>query len=569
MKRRNRLRKILIRTAIGVVSLVLLGFLSLTGAMVLSRYRPAMQPIVYQAASLESWPTQGWQVSTPEEQGMDSARLLEMVDFYEQRHAKNEQILIDSVTVVRNGSIVADIYLNPLYPPGTKHIIHSCTKSVMSTLVGIAIEQGYIESVDVPVLEIFADKGIENPDERLRDLTLGHLLTMQTGLHSQDSYLYGYAGLFEMQRTEDWTEYILHLPLEVAPGTRFDYSNMASFLLSAVLTEASGMDTLAFARQHLFEPLGIRDVQWERSPQGVGIGWARMWLKPHDMAKIGLLYLQNGSWGDEQIVPAHWIEDSLTAHSQPKKYRYVYNDRGRVDYMVSGGSWVATNLVRPFADGYGYQWWLDRSGSYTALGTGGQYIMVVPDENLVVVFTSKLGGEDAFLPARLLDDYILPAILSDEALPANEAAQQRLSSLSEPPDLAVAPQPVPELPVRAQDISGVTYSLEANLWRYDLFQLVFDPTTDYAEFSYTVKAGEEVHYQVGLDNTHRLTETGDGTYAAVGSWTTPDTFVIEYELIGYSTLGRWVLTFDGEGIVVEEVGVTGVYSYGGRAIDTN
>ena len=125
------------------------------------------------------------------------------------------------------------------------------------------------------------------------------------------------------------------------------------------------------------------------------------------------------------------------------------------------------------------------------------------------------------------------------------------------------------LTAMAQDISGPTFSLEANPWRHDRFRLVFDATKDYAEFGYTTKGSEDVHYQVGLDDTHRVTETGDGTYAAVGSWTTPDTFVIEYQLSGYSTLGRWVLTFDGEDIAVEEVGVTGAYSYEGSAIDAN
>lgn len=560
------MKKILKITAISIVSLIILLILLMTLGIVITN-KPQMQQISYEPVSLDYWPTQWWQISTSEKQGMDSAKLLEVVKFYKEQRLNNEKISIDSVTIVRNGYIVADIYLNPLFPKDTQHILHSCTKSIMSALIGIAIEEGYIEGVDVLVLDIFDDKNIENADARIKTLTLKHLLAMQTGLHSQDSYLYQWKGLFRMQTTDDWTEYILNLPMEAEPGARFDYSNMASFLLSAIIKKTTGMDTLSFAQEHLFDPLEIKGVQWEKSPMGIDIGWARMWLKPHDMAKIGLLYLQKGKWESQQIIPPQWVEESLTAHSFPKKYRYVYNEEGKVDRMTSGGLWMFTNLARPFADGYGYQWWLDKSGMFSAVGFSGQFIMVVPKENLVVVFTGKLSGDDAFFPARMLDKYILPAIVSNESITANETAQYELSLLSEPPRQVVKPKPVQELPAIAREISHETYSLDSNPWKYDNFRLIFDPEKDYAEFIYTAKEKDVVNYEVGLNNVYRLTESNGDTYAAVGSWTTPNTFVIDYELVGYSTRGKWILTFDNEGIAVEEVGVTGIYTYGGKKIN--
>ena len=563
MNKKNKLKKVLKTLTIIVLSLILLVIVSISLGIVITN-KPQMQQISYEPVNLDYWPAQEWQIATPEEQGMDSAKLLEMVEFYEEERSENEKISIDFITIVRNGYIVADIYLNPFFPKDTKHIIHSCTKSIMSALIGIAIEEGYIQGVDVLVLDILDDKNIENVDARMKTLTLKNLLTMQTGLHSQDSYLYRWKGLFRMQATADWTEYILNLPIEAEPGTRFDYSNMASFLLSAIITKTTGNDTLSFARKHLFDPLEIKDIQWEKSPQGIDIGWARMWLKPHDMAKIGLLYLQKGKWANQQIIPTQWVEESITAHSFPKKYRYVYNEEGKVDRMASGGLWMFTNLARPFADGYGYQWWLDESNMYSAVGNGGQYIMVVPKENLVVVFTSKLSGADSFLPAKMLDKYILPAIVANESITANVTAQNELSLLSEPPRQAVKPKPVPELPAIAQEVSEETYSLDSNPWKYNNFKLIFDPEKDYAEFSYTAKENDVVNYEVGLDNVYRLTESNGDTYAAVGSWTTPDTFVIDYELVGYSTRGKWIFTFDNEGIAVKEVGVTGVYDYGGK-----
>lgn len=506
-----------------------------------------------------------WLISTPEEEGMDSSKLVEMVSFYEKTRAKKENILIDSITIVRNGRMVADLYFNPLFPKNTRHIIHSCTKSIVSALIGIAIEKGIIESVNVPVLDFFDDVEIGSTDDRLRGLTLAHLLTMQTGLRSNDSYLYQWRGLFKMMATDDWIKYILSLPMDVKPGIRHDYSNMSSFLLSAILTKASGKDTLSFAKTHLFNPLGIKDIRWEKSPQGIYIGWARMWLKPHDMAKIGWLYLQDGRWGKHQIIPVRWVKDSTTAHSYPKEFRRILDDAGKVDYRTTIGSWLFANLARPFSDGYGYQWWLDKRGHYAAVGVGGQFIFVVPDENLVVVFTSKLSGADSFFPVKLLNNYILSAIVSKGAIPANSVASNELSRLSERVETQVDGTAVPPLPAKAPKISGVTYALETNPWRYDNFQLTFNSTTPYAEFRYTVEEKTAVAYQIGLDDTYRLTPVHDDTYAAKGSWTAPNTFCIDYERVGYSNRGRWRLTFENNEVIVEEVGVTGTYIYRGRS----
>ena len=520
-----------------------------------------MKQVIYNPTYVEEIPKMEWQTSTPEEQGMDSAQLVKMVNFYKKKNSKNKNIAIDSITIVRNGFIVADIYLNPLFPKDTKHIIHSCTKSILSALIGIAIDKGFIKSVEVRVLDILDDKNIEIKDERIKALTLKDLLTMQTGLSSQDSYLYQWKGLFKMQTTNDWTKYILNLPLEAQPGTRFDYSNMASFLLSAIIKKATKIDTFLFAKIHLFDPLGIDDIQWEKSPQGIDIGWARMWLKPHDMAKIGLLYLQKGKWGERQIISSNWIEESLTAHSYPKKYRYIFTDSGKINYIASGGIWLFTNLARPFSDSYGYQWWLDKSGRYSAVGTNGQFIMVAPKENLVAVFTSKLRGAKSFLPAKMLKKFIIPAIVSNSSIKENIKAQSELASLSKPQSSLAAYHSVGSRPVIEQVISGKTYLLESNPWRNNNLKLVFDASKKYAEFSYNTKEVEQVAYKVGLNNVNRLTVSNGNKYAAIGRWETPNKFIIEYELIGYSNRGKWILTFEGEQILVEEVGVTGTFKY--------
>lgn len=245
------LKKILKMTGIVILFLILLTIITMSLGIIYTNTKAPMKPIEYESTAPDYFPTQEWQISTPEEQGIDSAKLIEMIEFYENENSGNDRLVIDSVTIIRNGYIVSDIYLDPLFSKDTKHILHSVTKTIMSALIGIAIDKGHIESVDVPVIEIFKGKNIENTDDRINNLTIRHLLTMQTGLGSQDSYLYQYKGLFEAQKTSDWTEYALNLPFEKDPGTRFEYSNLASFLLSAIITKSTGTETLSFAEEHL------------------------------------------------------------------------------------------------------------------------------------------------------------------------------------------------------------------------------------------------------------------------------------------------------------------------------
>jgi CubicO group peptidase (beta-lactamase class C family) len=330
------------------------------------------------------WPTEGWKASTPEEQGMDSEILAEM---FETIQAQNHGI--DSVMVVRNGYIVADATVYP-FRPSSRHVIHSCTKSIVSALIGIAIDEGYIASVDMPVLELFPDRTVANLDADKEAMTLEDVLMMATGLDCQDSYLYRWRGLGEMERSEDWVQYVLDLPMADPPGTRFEYCNGASFLLSAIIQETTGVSAEEFAEEHLFGTLGIADVMWPSSPQGISIGWGQMSMRPHDMAKLGYLYLNEGRWDGEQIVPMEWVAAST---------------RKRISATLQ--------------DGYGYQWWITDDGIYMALGYAGQFIFVVPQKALVVVFTSELEERDFYVPQELLYDFIIPAAESCMSLPAN------------------------------------------------------------------------------------------------------------------------------------------------------
>jgi CubicO group peptidase (beta-lactamase class C family) len=494
---------------------------------------------------------------------MDSAKLVEMVKAYEKNHAKNPTNAIDSITIIRNGYLVADIYLDPLYPPDTQHVLHSSAKSIVSVLVGIAIEQGHIESVDVPVIEFFKDREIEITDERMVQLTLKDLLTMQTGLRSRDSYIYRHVGLWEMFATDDLVEYFFSLSVDTDPGKRFDYSNTAYFMITAILEQTTGMDPVRYARENLFEPLGIEQATWVANPNDLGLGFTSMGMKPHDMAKIGLLYLQKGQWAGQQIVPADWVETSVFPHAYPKNYVDLIDENGKRDMEASRFAWISNKFIKAFADGYGYMWWLDKYGNYTALGTAGQYLIVAPEENLVVMISNSSSDTGVHFPGKLFYDYILKAIKSDEAIPANEAAHRELMALSAPPTLEQQAQPVAPLPEIALTISGKTYTLETNHWSRNNYHLVFDLALDYAVFSFTAKVDEAATIQVGLDGVYRFSETESSEYAAFGSWTSPTTFEIVYQQIGYSAPTQLSLSFDADKIEVTEINVTGATTYAG------
>ena len=378
------------------------------------------------------WPTKGWRTSTPEEQGMDSELLAEMLETIEEN-----EYPIDSVTIIRNGHMVLDTTVYP-FTADTKHVIHSCTKSIISALVGIAMDKGYIESIHQPVLAFFPGLTFANVDEAKRAMTLKHILTMTTGLDwpetapSSDS-----SGqiIGEMIQSSDWVQFVLDRPMAQEPGIEFNYNTGASHLLSAIIQETTGITALEFAEEYLFGPLGISDVDWTSTSQSRTIGGFGLSMLPHDMAKIGYLYLNDGVWNREQVVSSAWVEVSTREH-------------------IRSDLW----------EGYGYQWWTNDSGFYMALGAEGQCIAVVPDKNMVVVCTSE-GAYGEAVWVLLLLNFIIPAAKSSSPLPANPEGialiESQVAALTEPSDMAELIE-ISETGITW--VYDVTYGSEDTVW---------------------------------------------------------------------------------------------------------
>lgn len=466
-------------------------------------------------ASSPVWPT-----AKPEEVGVDSAPLVEMFDFIRER-----QIPVHSIQLVRHGYLVLDAYVHP-YDGRTRHDVASVTKSITSTLVGLAIARGHIRDVRQPVLGFFPERTVAGLDDRKRGQTLEHLLTMQSGwdcgVPLGTPTINADRQLAEMRRGRDWAQFALDLPMTSEPGMRFLYCNANCHLLSALLTRVTRTNALAFARRELFEPIGIRDSAWPADPQGNNYGWGDLQLHPLDMARLGQLLLERGRSAGRQIISEDWLRAATRAHVER-----------------TGGK-----------DRYGYFWWVSAElpGLFEAVGRGGQRITVWPAKELVLVYTG--GG---FEPGDLAP-FILKALTSvrselrgDQALPVNPAANARLrdklAAAARPP----APQPVAKLPELAARISGKTYTLTANELDLATLTLQFDKSAE-ATVRFA-RLGQELRCPVGLDGVERFSADTliELPFACKGRWLTADTFLLELDRVAGISFYRFKLTFAEEG----------------------
>ncbi|MDX1285674.1 MAG: serine hydrolase, partial [Draconibacterium sp.] len=293
-----------------------------------------------------------------------------------------------NILIIKDGYIVAEQYYSDEYGVDSLHRIHSCTKSITSALMGIAIEKGFIENVDETMLSFFPEYEIENLTQEKQQISLEHLLTMSAGLEWYElEYLYSdERNTFRSYVASDnRVKFVLNRPMVASPGIEYSYNTGISHVLSAIIQKSVGIRTDWFAIDNLFNPLGIENFIWPLDAHGIPEGGNRMLMRTRDMAKFGYLYLKNGLWDGQQIIPEYWVQASQQKHIQRK---YISNYH------------------------YGYQWWVGEN-SYSAVGYAGQWISIFPQHNLVVVFNNQFDEGDGFqwnTPERLINTFILPAI---------------------------------------------------------------------------------------------------------------------------------------------------------------
>lgn len=327
-----------------------------------------------------------WPVSSPQAHGLDSAPLEAMTALI----ASEPEIGISSVILVHRGELIHETYFGD-WGPDDLHTMRSASKAVTSALVGIAIDQGFLASVDAVVLDYFPEyEGeIDHWEKAKRTITIEHILTMTSGVRGNEDAMYP---------TDDWIKLYFDQPLAHPPGEAFSYATSGVVVLGNVITRASGQRIPAFANRYLFEPLGITQSRWpitnSRGSQGLAMTGGGLNLRPRDMARFGQLYLDRGMWQGQRILSEDWIEASVSPHATSDLY----------------------------GEDFGYLWrMIDREikgtplRSWEAWGNGGQFVMVFPSLDLVAVFTGENYGRfpEMERPFALMDEYVLPLFVGE------------------------------------------------------------------------------------------------------------------------------------------------------------
>jgi CubicO group peptidase (beta-lactamase class C family) len=422
------------------------------------------------------WSTNGWQSRSPEQMGIDSTRLAKgLLEL--QENGSN----IDSLLIIHDGYVVLDAYFAP-YDGSFPHDLASVTKSVTTTLVAIAADQGYID-LDRSIVSYFPDRTIANLDERKQRMTVRHIVGMVDGMEAvcdEDEQ-----NLDAMRSTADWIQTALDRPMVAEPGEKFCYDSPGFHLLSAIIQNTTGMTLFDFAQTNLFQPLGIREANWNVDPQGFTHGWGDLHLFPRDVAKIGFLFLHRGQWNGKQVVPESWVLDAVRAHSRNLSDEY----------------------------GYGYGWWISPADYYAA-GREGQIVRVLNSKNTVIVTTG--GGFDY----AETESFLIPILIRlKNPLPANPEGQIALAEALNMIQQDPSPSSVTPSSDLIQSVSGTTYLCESNPVGVENLRVDFN---DPMQATMTVKVKNlNRSWAIGTDGQFRVSPEGE---ILRGYWEDAQTF---------------------------------------------
>ncbi|BFK63109.1 hypothetical protein I260019D6_24180 [Dorea longicatena] len=345
---------------------------------------PEPQSIVYEN------PGQTFPRNTPESQGIHSEHLRNLVE----ELAYSPDTDMHHFMVLRHGNIICETDFAP-YRKGIWHITHSMCKSITGMAAGLLIDEGKLD-LSENIYKIFHDKGSTWAKIFRPEVTVENLMTMTSGVTFNESGIVS---------GNDWLESYLNAPVSEKPGTKFQYNSLNSYVLSAIITERTGMPMDEYLKQRLFDPLGITDYLWEKCPRGITKGGWGLFMHTEDMAKLGQLYLNKGKWNGKQIIPESWAEASVTK---------------KVDSIE--GTY-----------GYGYQLWMEeRPGSFEYNGMLGQNVLIYPDVDMVIV--TNAGNEELFqdnVMLNIIRKYFPVDWMPKETLPENPIAYAKLQELTE------------------------------------------------------------------------------------------------------------------------------------------
>lgn len=370
--------------------------------------------------------------TTPAEVGVEESAIIKMLDGF-----KEKQLGVHGIMLLRHGKVFAEGYYAP-YRSDLTHMMYSLSKPFTSTAIGFAIEEGLI-TLDDRLVDFFPEKLDGRPCENMEKITVRHLLTMNSGHKYEPDFV---------RDAPDWAEVFLKTYVDFEPGTKFTYNTFGTYMLSAVINRVTGMPVEEYLKPRLLDPLGIEDYRFEKCPAGISTGGYGFNLKLESVAKFGQFCLNRGMWEGRQLISSDWI-DAATSKQVP------------------------TPPATPDWDkGYGYQFWrCAPEGSYRGDGACGQFIIVLPKEDMVIAMFEGLG--DMQEPLDVLWETILPG-LHDSTIPENSEMlaemNSRLCSLS-----VRLPEGAPDSPL-ASKYSGINYKISENASK--ITEMQFDLSTD-------------------------------------------------------------------------------------------
>lgn len=370
--------------------------------------------------------------SSPEAQGVSSPEILAFLEAV--AGSKHE---FHSFMMLRHGHVIAEGWWLP-YEAQLNHMLYSLSKSFTSTAVGFAVNEGRLRVTD-PVIPFFPDRLTQTDPpiplklaENLGALQVKHLLTMSVG-HAEDS-------TGSITKEQDWVKAFLALPIQNPPGTEFLYNSRATYMLSAIVQKLTGQRVLEYLKPRLFAPLGIEGMTWETCPRGINTGGWGLAIQTEGLAKFGQLYLQKGLWEGKQVLPAAWVEEATTFKIQQPS--------PDLERAKKESDWH---------QGYCYQFWRCRHNAFRGDGAFGQFTIVMPEQDAVVVITSESPSMQGELD--LVWKHLLPAI-KEKKLPADPAAEARLQEKLA--GLALLPPKAQPASSVVDRISGKQFRIEPN-----------------------------------------------------------------------------------------------------------
>lgn len=313
---------------------------------------------------------------------------------------------INSVIIAKKADVLYERYFNG-YTRDSLHDSRSSFKSITSLLIGIAIDKGFIKSVNQKVYEFFPGNKILKTDVLKSKITIKDLLEMRSGIDCEEFYETKICE-DDMSLSRDWVEFSLNRPMKTSPGELWSYTSVNPMICSGILTNATGMSVVEFAKKYLFDPLGIQNYKWTIDPAGNAMTAGSFYILPKDMLKIGLLVKNNGKWKNRQIVSEKWIRQSTECDIVIPEFSFMKSSRSKIGI--------------PQSTYYGFYWYKEllktndvAENLLFASGNGGQYIFIVKDLDLTVVFTqSNYGSYKAKQAFEIMAKYIIPAVKAGE-----------------------------------------------------------------------------------------------------------------------------------------------------------